>query len=180
MLHRCGLNKFICLPYISIWNMATSNDIPTLRYIRLTPNALPPTRGSRLSAGLDLRSAYNRTIPAFGKAIVEPDLAILLPPGCYGRFTPRSGLAVRHHINSLMYQLQTLHQTYRLLSLSESFYVITYIVITAPDVSMSFLNSSALPTCALSNGCTLSFLSTSLVLFNVKNDNLPRSHHASR
>jgi dUTP pyrophosphatase len=81
--------------------METSNDIRTLRYIRLTPNALPPTRGSTLAASLDLRSAYDRTIPAYGKAIVEKDLAILLPPGCYGWIAPRTGLAVRHHISVL-------------------------------------------------------------------------------
>jgi deoxyuridine 5'-triphosphate nucleotidohydrolase len=81
--------------------MATQNDTPILRYVKLTPNALPPTRGSTLAAGLDLRSAYDRTIPTFGKAIVETNLAILLPPGSYGRIAPRSGLAVRHHISVL-------------------------------------------------------------------------------
>jgi deoxyuridine 5'-triphosphate nucleotidohydrolase len=81
--------------------METQKDSPILRYVKLTPNALPPTRGSTLAAGLDLRSAYGRTIPAFGKAIVETDLAILLPPGCYGGIPPRTGLAVRHHISLL-------------------------------------------------------------------------------
>jgi dUTP pyrophosphatase len=79
--------------------MATQNDIPILRYVKLTPYALPPTRGSKLAAGLHLRSAYDRTDPAFGKTLVETDLAILLPPGCYGRIAPRSGLALRHHIS---------------------------------------------------------------------------------
>jgi dUTP pyrophosphatase len=79
--------------------MATQNDTPILRYVRLTPNALPPTRGSTMAAGIDLRSAYDHTIPAFGKALVETDLAILLPPGCYGRIAPRSGLALRYHIS---------------------------------------------------------------------------------
>jgi dUTP pyrophosphatase len=81
--------------------MTTVNDTPILRYVKLTPNAQPPTRGSTLAAGLELRSAYDRTIPPFGKAIVETDLAILLPPGCYGRIAPRSGLALRHHISVL-------------------------------------------------------------------------------
>jgi dUTP pyrophosphatase len=64
--------------------MAAVNDTPILRYVKLTPNAQPPTRGWRLAAGIDLWSAYDRIIPPFGKAIVEMDLAILLPPGCYG------------------------------------------------------------------------------------------------
>ena len=71
----------------------------TLQYVKLTPNALPPTRGSSMAAGLDLKSAYNITIPAFGKGLGETDLAILVPPGCYGRIAPRSGLALHHHIS---------------------------------------------------------------------------------
>jgi dUTP pyrophosphatase len=50
-----------------------------------------------MAAGLDLKSAYI-TIPAFEKGLVESDLAILVPPGCYGRIAPRSGLA-HHHIS---------------------------------------------------------------------------------
>ena len=52
-----------------------------------------------MAAGLDLKSAYNITIPAFGKELVETDLAILVPTGCYGRIAPRSGLALHHHIS---------------------------------------------------------------------------------
>jgi deoxyuridine 5'-triphosphate nucleotidohydrolase len=79
--------------------MATPNNTPTLLYIRLTSNALTPTRGSSLAAGLNLRSVYDHTVPAFGKGLVETDLAILLPPGCYGRIAPRSGLALHRHIS---------------------------------------------------------------------------------
>jgi dUTPase len=79
--------------------MATQNDTPILRYVKLTPNALPPKRGSTLAAGLDLQSAYDHTIPAFGKGLVEMDLAILLLPGCYGKIAARSGLALHRHIN---------------------------------------------------------------------------------
>jgi len=53
----------------------------TLQYVKLTPNALPPTRGSSMAAGIDLKSAYNK-IPAFGKGLVKTGLAILVPPGC--------------------------------------------------------------------------------------------------
>jgi dUTP pyrophosphatase len=79
--------------------MASEFVTHTLQFVRLTENALPPTRGSTLAAGLDLRSAYDITIPAFGKGLVETDLQILLPHGCYGRIAPRSGLALHHHIS---------------------------------------------------------------------------------
>ena len=79
--------------------MESKNVTATLQYIKLTPNALPPTRGSSMTAGIDLKSAYDITIPAFGKGLVETDLAILVPTGCYGRIAPRSGLAIHHHIS---------------------------------------------------------------------------------
>ena len=39
------------------------------------------------------------TVPAKGKAVVKTGLAIAVPDGCYGRIAPRSGLAVRNHID---------------------------------------------------------------------------------
>jgi len=35
-------------------------------------------------------------IPASGNGLEKTDLAIQLPPGCYGRIAPRSGLALHH------------------------------------------------------------------------------------
>ena len=78
--------------------MNSKNVAATLQYVKLTPNALPPTRGSSTAADIDLKSAYI-TIPAFGKGLVKTDLAIRVPTGCYGRIAPRSGLALHHHIS---------------------------------------------------------------------------------
>jgi len=52
-----------------------------------------------MAAVMDLKSAYDITIPVFGKGLVETDLAILVLTGCYGRIAPRSGLALHHHIS---------------------------------------------------------------------------------
>jgi len=52
-----------------------------------------------MAAGLDLKSGYNVTIPAYGKGLVETDLAILVPSGRYGRIASLSGLALHHHIS---------------------------------------------------------------------------------
>jgi dUTP pyrophosphatase len=69
-----------------------------LRYVKLSENALPPTRESSRAAGLDLRSAHEVLIPASGNVLVTTDLAIQLPSGCYGRIAPRSGLALQPNI----------------------------------------------------------------------------------
>lgn len=39
-------------------------------------------------------------IPARGRGIAKTDLAIAIPPGTYARVAPRSGLAVKHFIDT--------------------------------------------------------------------------------
>jgi hypothetical protein len=66
---------------------------------RLSDQAVIPTRGSALAAGLDLSAAKAVVIPARGKAIVPTDLAMSMPDDVYGRIAPRSGLAWKHHLD---------------------------------------------------------------------------------
>ena len=66
---------------------------------KLSEHAFLPTKGSKLAAGYDLKSAYDYIIPANGKVIAKTDLAIRVPDGTYGRVAPRSGLAAKNHID---------------------------------------------------------------------------------
>jgi len=66
---------------------------------KLSPHAIIPIRGSTRSAGYDLSSAHDITIPGHGKGIAKTDLAIALPSGTYGRVAPRSGLAWKKHVD---------------------------------------------------------------------------------
>ena len=75
------------------------SSTPTLRFARLTERATPPTRGSARSAGLDLYSACDATVPARGIVLIPTDLQMRVTDGCYGRIAPRSGLALKHHID---------------------------------------------------------------------------------
>ncbi|XP_065355858.1 deoxyuridine 5'-triphosphate nucleotidohydrolase [Calliphora vicina] len=70
-----------------------------MRWAKLTELAFEPVRGSERAAGFDLRSAYDLTVPARGKALVKTDLQIEVPNGSYGRVAPRSGLAVKNFID---------------------------------------------------------------------------------
>jgi dUTP pyrophosphatase len=66
---------------------------------KLTDDAIIPTRGSDASVGYDLYSVVDTTVPCqAGNAVIATGIAIVLPPGCYGRVAPRSGLAVKHCI----------------------------------------------------------------------------------
>merc|ERR1712071_107192 len=73
--------------------------LPILKFAKLTPNATAPSRGSKFAAGYDLYSAYDYKIPAMGKMIAMTDIQIQVPEGCYGRVSPRSGLAAKFHID---------------------------------------------------------------------------------
>ncbi|HEY8147334.1 MAG TPA: dUTP diphosphatase [Vicinamibacteria bacterium] len=64
------------------------------------PGALPDyaTEGA---AGADLRAAEAVTLPAGGRAAVATGLFVEIPVGYVGLVWPRSGLAVRHGIDTL-------------------------------------------------------------------------------
>ena len=96
---------------------------------RLSENATLPSRGTELSAGYDLSSAHETTIPARGTILVKTDLSVKIPEGHYGRIgslllmfpifcvfectypfslslslptltkAPRSGLALKHSLD---------------------------------------------------------------------------------
>lgn len=70
-----------------------------LKFAKLSDNAFVPTKGSEYAAGYDLRSAYKYIIPARGKELIKTDLQIEVPFGTYGRIAPRSGLALKNHID---------------------------------------------------------------------------------
>src|SRR5689334_3595572 len=70
-----------------------------LLFKKLSKNAYTPTRGTSVSVGFDLRSAYHYEIPPYGKLLVSTDIQISLPAGTYGRIAPRSGLAINNFID---------------------------------------------------------------------------------
>ena len=67
---------------------------------RMNVNAKLPIRGAvRGSAGYDLAAAQSAVVPAHGKCLVKTGLEMALPPDCYGRIAPRSGLALKKFID---------------------------------------------------------------------------------
>lgn len=66
---------------------------------KLSEFATIPTKGSKLAAGYDLYAAYDAVIKARDKDMVKTDLQVSIPPGCYARVAPRSGLAWKHSID---------------------------------------------------------------------------------
>jgi dUTP pyrophosphatase len=72
---------------------------PVLKYKKLSDNAFDPVKGSEKAAGFDLRAAYGYIVRSKGKELVNTDLQMEIPEGCYGRVAPRSGLAIKNFID---------------------------------------------------------------------------------
>lgn len=60
-----------------------------------------PEYASAGAAGADLRASESLEIPPGGRAMVPTGLHLEIPPGFVGLVWPRSGLAVRHGIDTL-------------------------------------------------------------------------------
>lgn len=72
-----------------------------LQFKRLDPRATLPSRGSSLSAGLDICSIEDVAIEPKQRALVPTGLAVAIPEGYYGRVAPRSGLATQKGLDVL-------------------------------------------------------------------------------
>ena len=66
---------------------------------KMDPQAKVPTKGSVGSAGWDLYSFENKTIPPQSSAVFSTKIRVAMPPGTYGRIAPRSGLSVKHNLD---------------------------------------------------------------------------------
>ena len=77
------------------------NDTMALNVTKLVPNAQLPVRGSSGAAGYDLFSTDSYVVLPGRRVVVSTGISIQLPPGTYGRIAPRSGLAVKHGLDTL-------------------------------------------------------------------------------
>jgi dUTP pyrophosphatase len=68
---------------------------------RLVPHAVLPTRGTPGAAGYDLYSTDNYVVFPGHRVVVSTGISVQLPSGTYGRIAPRSGLAVKHGLDTL-------------------------------------------------------------------------------
>jgi len=72
-----------------------------LNVTKLVPTAQIPVRATPGSAGYDLFSTDNYVVLPGRRVVVSTGISVQLPPGTYGRIAPRSGLAVKHGLDTL-------------------------------------------------------------------------------
>lgn len=77
------------------------DDIQPLSVRRLTDDARLPVKGSPAAAGFDLFASEEKILKAGTHDSVSTGIAITVPEGCAGLIWPRSGLAVKHGIDTL-------------------------------------------------------------------------------
>lgn len=68
---------------------------------KLREDAYLPTRGSATAAGLDLYSVEELIILPGERALVKTGISVAVEHGTYFRISPRSGLALKHGIDTM-------------------------------------------------------------------------------
>jgi dUTP pyrophosphatase len=68
---------------------------------RLHHAAVTPKRASSEDAGYDLHALEDLVVAPGQRVAVRTGIAVRVPDGTYGRVAPRSGLAVKHGIDTL-------------------------------------------------------------------------------
>ena len=74
---------------------------PTLKFAKLSENAVVPHRATEGAAEFDLDDAEAGTVKPGERRLFKMDLALELPAGTYGQVAGRSGLALKHGIQVL-------------------------------------------------------------------------------
>jgi dUTP pyrophosphatase len=77
------------------------DDAPLVVPVLLDAGGALPAYGSAGAAGADLRASEAALIAPGGRAAVATAVRLEIPPGHVGLVWPRSGLAVRHGIDTL-------------------------------------------------------------------------------
>jgi len=72
-----------------------------LHVTKLVPNAILPARSTDGAVGYDLFSTDAYVVLPGRRIVVSTGISVQLPPGTYGRIAPRSGLAVKHGLDTL-------------------------------------------------------------------------------
>jgi dUTPase len=87
-------------PLISCWSAWCLQPVPPLPSRRRCPLANKILALAWPPLSCPTCSCEDTEIPAHGRAVVKTGLQIAIPPGTYARVAPRSGLAVKHFIDT--------------------------------------------------------------------------------
>ena len=74
-------------------------DHVELLFVKMSSDAVTPTRATEKSVGSDFYSPANYIIPPHSQLLIPTKIKLRIPPGHYGRLASKSGLAILHHLH---------------------------------------------------------------------------------
>ena len=69
-----------------------------LPFVKMSADAVTPTRATEESAGLDFYSPVDYIIPPHGQLLVPTQIKLQIPLGYYGRLASKSVLVILHQL----------------------------------------------------------------------------------
>ena len=70
-----------------------------LPFVKMSTNAVTPTRAMEGSVELDFYSPAKYIIPSYSQLLIPTQIKLGIPLGHYGRLVSKSGLAILHHLH---------------------------------------------------------------------------------
>ena len=74
-------------------------DLIELPFVKISINAVTPTRATEGSVGLDFYSPADYMIPPHNQLLIPTQIKLQIPLGYYGRLASKSGLAILHQLH---------------------------------------------------------------------------------
>ena len=70
-----------------------------LSFVKMSTDAVTPTRATEGSVGLDFYSPADYIIPPHSQLLIPTQIKLRIPLGHYGRLASKSGLAILHQLH---------------------------------------------------------------------------------
>ena len=74
-------------------------ELIELPFVKMSTNAVTPTRATEGSVGLDFYSPADYIIPPHSQLLIPTQIKLQIPLGYYGRLASKSGLAILHQLH---------------------------------------------------------------------------------
>ena len=74
-------------------------DHVELLFVKMSSDAVTPTRATEKSVGLDFYSPADYIIPPYSQLLISTQIKLRIPLGHCGRLASKSGLAILHHLH---------------------------------------------------------------------------------
>ena len=98
-IFSCVVGVFILtIGFISLLTRVTTEQPDKIKFILTHDKATAPERGTKKSAGYDLKSCEDCVVPARSHKAIKTGIKVSLPVNTYGRIASRSGLSFKYGI----------------------------------------------------------------------------------